>query len=1064
MICASCRAEAPASSTICATCGTPFPVVTSHMRAGDEMTMLPSAPREARTVTGSIAEAGDQGVTGIRSAAFDAAAVGSAGVGATGRSGTAFDASGYGATDFDPTGAAPTGLAGRGATATSPEDTGPLSPGQVFGPRYHIIKLLGLGGMGAVYQAWDSELGVIVALKVIRPEAAANDSTAARELERRFKRELLLARQVTHRNVVRIHDLGELNGIKYITMPFLEGCDLATILEREGRLDVPRTLRIARGVLAGLVAANQAGVVHRDLKPANIMIGEDDQALIMDFGIARSTGDASRAGSAAAFPQAAAEGLTAGHTSAGEVVGTIEYMAPEQARGEAADQRADIYAFGLILYDMLLGRRRHFRAESAVAELRGRLAASPPPARSIDPQIPERLDRMIARCTAPAPSDRYQTTQELQADLDMLDAEGKPLPSGRRLVHTVVVGSILLVVAMFGLNWWLVRSRAPVKPHDPVTVLIADFSNTTGDPAFNQTLEPMLRLGLEGASFISAYDRGRVRQAFGMAVPEKLDEKAARQIAMKQSVGVVLSGSIARSDGGYEIAVKAIQPISANVTATAKARATRKDEVLASVTKLAATVRKALGEKTSEADQLFAMRSISRGSIEAVSQYAAGIQLQSKGRYEEAIAKFRDAVKVDPNFAPAYNSLAANLKNVGKAEESDTYAREALRHLDAMTERERLSTRGSYYRIAGDLQQCVKEYGELTARYPADTVAHNNLAVCYSQLRDYRRAIGQLREALKILPNHMTYRGNLALLSAYAGDFGTAEREVTAIERPTADALQPLPLSLLAQGRLEEAAAAYQKMATMGTFGGQFAAAGLGDVAVFEGRFSDAVTIYKRGADADIKAENPEVAAEKLAALAHAQLSRGQSRAAIAAAEQALSNSKALSVRFLSARVLVEAGAVAKAQQIATILASELATEPQAYGKIIEGEIALKQRNLPQAIKTLADANAVLDTWVGHFDLGRAYLAGGAFAQADSEFDRCIQRRGEALMLVDQDPTYGYFPPVYYYLGRAREGLQTAGYADLYREYLKIRGKSTEDPLVPDARRRAGQSHTAVGD
>lgn len=161
-------------------------------------------------------------------------------------------------------------------------------------------------------------------------------------------------------------------------------------------------------------------------------------------------------------------------------------------------------------------------------------------------------------------------------------------------------------------------------------------------------------------------------------------------------------------------------------------------------------------------------------------------------------------------------------------------------------------------------------------------------------------------------------------------------------------------------------------------------------------------------------------------------------------------------MRFLSARILVEAGQPATAQATAASLASELAMEPQAYGKILAGEIALKNRELPQAIKLLTEANSVVDTWIGHFDLGRAYLEGGAFAQADSEFDRCIKRRGEALLVVDDEPTYGYFPPVYFYLGRAREGLQTAGYADVYREYLKIRGSSPQDPLVPDVRRRAG--------
>src|SRR5262249_12949096 len=148
---------------------------------------------------------------------------------------------------------------------------GPLVPGQNFGPRYHIIKLLGVGGMGAVYQGWDAELGEAIAIKVIRPEIAG-DPQAAEDLERRFKRELVLARQVPHKNVVRIHDLGELDGIKYITMPYIHGRDLSTIIRQASRLPVPRALSIARQILDGLVAAHEAGVVHRDLKPGNIMV------------------------------------------------------------------------------------------------------------------------------------------------------------------------------------------------------------------------------------------------------------------------------------------------------------------------------------------------------------------------------------------------------------------------------------------------------------------------------------------------------------------------------------------------------------------------------------------------------------------------------------------------------------------------------------------------------------------------------------------------------------------------------------------------------------------------
>jgi len=163
-------------------------------------------------------------------------------------------------------------------------------------------------------------------------------------------------------------------------------------------------------------------------------------------------------------------------------------------------------------------------------------------------------------------------------------------------------------------------------------------------------------------------------------------------------------------------------------------------------------------------------------------------------------------------------------------------------------------------------------------------------------------------------------------------------------------------------------------------------------------------------------------------------------------------------LQFLAARVLVEAGAGARAQTVAKGLASALAAEPRAFGKILEGDIALRNRNAFEAVKILSEANGILDTWLGHFDLGRAYFEAGEFAQADSEFERCITRRGEALsLLVDEEATYGYFPFVYYYRGRVREALNTAGFADSYREYLKIRGTSTEDPLLPEVRRLAGR-------
>jgi serine/threonine protein kinase/tetratricopeptide (TPR) repeat protein len=935
-------------------------------------------------------------------------------------------------------------------------ESGPLKVGEAFGPRYHIIRMLGIGGMGAVYQAWDAELGVSVAIKVIRPEAMA-DPEAAAEIERRFKRELLLARLVTHKNVVRIHDIGEVAGIKYITMPFVDGDDVATIVKKSGRLPIGTTLRIARSVVSGLVAAHAAGVVHRDLKPANIMVDSDGEAMIMDFGIARSTGGAPKDATLwKGMPSQVKKSMPAfaDATTFGAVVGTVEYMAPEQAKGQAVDQRADIYAFGLILYDLLVARRRAAHAVSAIAELQGRMEKAPPPPRSIEPDIPDAVERIVLRCIEPDAAKRYQTTVELEADLNRLDDAGHLIPIPARFSKKMIAAGATLVLVLVSGTWYFTRTPPAVKPHDPVSVLIADFENKTDDPTFDHTLEPILRMSLEGASFISANDRTRIRASFGVPAPEKLDEAAARQIAIKQAVGIVMSGSIARNGSGYEVAVKATQPVTGNIVAEVKRSASDKDQVLGTVTTLAASVRKVLGDKTSESAQLFAMKSITTTSLEALGQYATGVELQSKGKFEDARQAFLKAVELDPKFGLGYQSLAAMSRNVGKLEDAEKYAKEALRSLDTMTERERFNVRGYYYRSVGDLPQCVSEYGKMLARYSGDTVARNQRAVCMVGLRDMRGAVDELRQAVQILPNHVGYRANLAIFMNYAGDAAGAEKEVQAMKDPPVNAKIALAFSQTLQGKLGEAADTYTSLGS--TARATFAAAALGDLALYEGRFADAVRIFEQGAAADLAAKNSDTAANKFASLAYVQLMRGRKDAAIAAAEKVLADSKVIPYRLLAARVLIEAGTIAPAEALAADLASRLAAEPQAYGKILQGEIALKKRDFPQAVKILGDANSVVDTWLGHFDLGRAYLEAGEFTRADSEFDICIKRRGETLSLLNEDPTYGMFPPVYYYQGRAREGLQTEGFAASYREYLKIRGNSTEDPLLPEVRKRAG--------
>ena len=942
----------------------------------------------------------------------------------------------------------------------SSASAGPLSIGQRFGPRYHIVKMLGIGGMGAVYQAWDSELDVVVALKVIRPEATA-DPREASAIERRFKQELLLARQVTHKNVVRIHDLGEIDGIKYITMSFVQGADLATILQRDGRLPVPAALRIMRELVSGLLAAHEAGVVHRDLKPANIMI-ERDHAIIMDFGIARSSGGAPPPSTDGTLGPAGRRTRNAAQTQVGSVVGTIAYMAPEQAKGEPVDQRADLYSLGLIFSDMVTGLRKRSSDLSAIEELQRRITQRPPSLRSGDTKIPEALDQVVSRLLEPDPAARFQTTAELAAALDRLDDNGVPLPLIRRLTPRLMAATAGIVALLLTGTFFVTRQAlAPPVQHEPVSVVIADFQNNTNDAAFDGVLEPTLRRALEGASFISAYDRNRLRTTVGVRPPERLDEVSAREIAVKQGLNVIVAGSIDPQGSGYSVAIKTVQALTGNVIATTTRRATNKDDVLATATRLAATVRTALGDETSESDQMFAMTSLSATSLEVVRLYVAGMEASSNSRQDEAREKFAAALELDPKFGIGYTSLAAALRNLGRPQEAEKYLSESLRYLDGMTERERFSTRAYYYLATRDYQLCVKEYGELITRYSADVVGRNQRALCMTKLRDMRGAVDEMRYVVDRLPNRAIFRNNLALYANYAGDFKVAEDEARALPASNEYGALALAMAQVGQGQLAEAIATYEALAKLSPLGASLAESGLADVAVVQGRYADAVRILEAAAQRDVETKSLDSAARKYASLAYAELSRRRMPAAIAAADKALASSQAVKIRFLAARAFIQAGDSARARPLIKGLASELQAEPQAHAQILEGEIALKNGDLAQAIKLLSDANTALDTWIGHYVLGLAYLEAGRFPQADSEFDRCIKRRGEAMSLfVDEDPSYGYFPAVYYAQGRVREGLKNAGFTESYKAYLAFRGDSKEDPLLADVRKRTASSAT----
>jgi serine/threonine protein kinase/tetratricopeptide (TPR) repeat protein len=933
-----------------------------------------------------------------------------------------------------------------------------LEAGAPFGDRYTILRHLGTGGMGSVYQAWDSELDIAVALKVINRELL-EDPKHAPALEDQFKHELLLARQITHPNIIRIHDLGQLDGTRYFTMPFIEGCDLATIIQRDGALSVPRALRVARAVLGGMAAAHKAQVVHRDLKPANIMVDGNDVPTIMDFGIALSGRVSTLADGLTGATQEGSHEATriaiAGETQPGGVVGTIAYMAPEQVRSGNLDQRTDIYAFGLIVYDMLLGVRR-LQGLAADVELRGRLKAAPTALRGIDPRIPAALDRIVMRCLEPMPARRYQTAAALQDDLNELDTNGVRRPSVRRVRRRTVYAAAAIVLLSVGTAaYFATRSAVPRRDPVPISILIADVQNNSGDRTLDGTLEQALRRGLEGASFITAYDRSRLLPLLGVQPPAALDARTARLLAAKQGLSVVVAAFIERVGREYEISATVSQSASGETVAASSARALDRGRMLEAAAGLTADLRTRLGDWTSRTDQLFAMRSVTTSSLEALGHYAKAIEAQSRSDFEAALENYQKAVDVDPGFGIGYQGLAAMSRNLGRLADGDRYILEALRLVDSMTERERLATRGYYYRVAGDYDQCASEYGALLVKYPYDATAHAQRATCLARLRRYREAVESMVSASRILPNHWGFRVNYAMLLAFSGKFDASAAEVAKVPEPTTSSLIALAYSQMGRGQVEEARQTYEQLGAMGNVGASTAAAGVADIAIYRGRFSEAARILTDRAKLDVAAGTFGRGAMKHAAAAFAHLLAGRDVPAADSARLALSISNSMAVKFLAGRALAETGALDEATRLSETLLAEKTSEPRVHGMILAGITASKAGRRAEAFKLLREANAILDTWFGRFELGRAYFEAGDFAAADGEFDVCLIRRGEALSLMDEGPTSGYLPAVVYYRGRTREALGRPDSESLYLEYVDMRSGSTEDRLVEEVQRRA---------
>jgi tetratricopeptide (TPR) repeat protein len=637
-----------------------------------------------------------------------------------------------------------------------------LEIGTVLGGRYQIEKLLGMGGMGAVYQAHDLEVDRSLGLKVIRPDLASNPAILAR-----FKQELVLARQVTHRNIVRIYDLNEADGVKFITMEFIEGEDLRTILAREGKLTPQEAVSIMLQACSGLQAAHAEGVIHRDLKPSNIMRDTSGRVVIMDFGLAKTV-------------------QSDGMTQTGMMLGTMEYMSPEQALGSELDARSDLFTIGLIFYELLTGNMP-YRAESAIASLLKRTQDRAVPISEVDPTIPSALSQIAAKCLERDVSLRYQTTRDLLADLEIW--QGKPdsaIPSlalkaapavkTRRwpaVIAIVAAIAITLLLSVYLLRDNLLPARTAQTSAAPaVSLAILPFRNASGDASLDwlgPSLGDMLSTDVGQSAQLRTVSPARLHellQDLHIAPNTALDSAMLSRIAEFTNADVIVFGQYARF--GDQVRIDAtLQDLKNNRTISLKADSASEKDIPSASDKLADSIRQNLALSKDVIRELKASSyQPTSTSVEALRDYNQGSTLLREGQNLQAKEHFEAATQKDPNFALAFARLAQSYSNLGYDAEAERAAQQAVSLSQSLPEAEKYLLAAIQAQISKNFPAAISAYENMAKASPGNADVQSALATLYEQSGDFAKAAEANQKILSANPKDISAtlaQGRLAI-------------------------------------------------------------------------------------------------------------------------------------------------------------------------------------------------------------------------------------------------------------------------------------------------------------